>query len=300
MPLPLIAAIFLATSALSGGTGAYKVIGSGMRIKRAKDLYQSRRGQYDRAMQRYRLLQAKGIDKFEALGKRRLEALVTMGRAVDFLKKAKIRERELKQQFKVTPQTLADWKGASLNAVQVLNGLVKSAGSGLATAAAAYGLVGSLATASTGAAISTLSGAAATNATLAWLGGGAIISGGGGIALGAMILNGIVAGPALLVAGFFAGSKAEEVETEVAKQISAMDVAEAQMDQQLAVLKVILRRAEELDDATAKVDAALQRLLDTSDPANLEDAYKVARTAKALGELLDVAITDRDGNLIVN
>jgi hypothetical protein len=47
---------------------------------------------------------------------------------------------------------------------------------------AAFGSVGMLATASTGTAIGTLSGAAATNATLAWLGGGALSAGGFGMA----------------------------------------------------------------------------------------------------------------------
>jgi hypothetical protein len=48
-------------------------------------------------------------------------------------------------------------------------------------------------TASTGTAISTLSGAAATNATLAWLGGGALAAGGGGTAAGSALLA--LAGP---------------------------------------------------------------------------------------------------------
>lgn len=48
-------------------------------------------------------------------------------------------------------------------------------------------------TASTGTAISTLSGAAATNATLAWLGGGALAAGGGGTAAGTALLA--MAGP---------------------------------------------------------------------------------------------------------
>ena len=47
--------------------------------------------------------------------------------------------------------------------------------------------------ASTGTAISTLSGAAATNAALAWLGGGAIAAGGGGTAAGGALLA--LAGP---------------------------------------------------------------------------------------------------------
>lgn len=48
--------------------------------------------------------------------------------------------------------------------------------------------------ASTGTAISALSGAAATNAALAWLGGGALVAGGGGMAAGQAFLT--MAGPA--------------------------------------------------------------------------------------------------------
>lgn len=118
------------------------------------------------------------------------------------------------------------------------------------------------------------------------------------MALGAMVLNGIIAGPGLLVAGFFAGRKAQEVETEVARQIAKMEVAEAKMEQQLAVLKIVVRRVDELHQATDEVDAALQTLLGKGNPANMEDAYNVARTAKALGDLLDVAILDAKGNLI--
>jgi len=50
-------------------------------------------------------------------------------------------------------------------------------------------LVAAFGTASTGTAISGLSGAAATNATLAWLGGGSLAAGGGGVAAGAAVLT---------------------------------------------------------------------------------------------------------------
>jgi hypothetical protein len=48
---------------------------------------------------------------------------------------------------------------------------------------AVYGGVMQLGAASTGTLISSLSGAAATNATLAWLGGGSLAAGGGWIRL---------------------------------------------------------------------------------------------------------------------
>lgn len=75
------------------------------------------------------------------------------------------------------------------------------AGAGLAAGAtvafmaptAAMWVATTFGTASTGAAISTLSGAAASQAALAWLGGGAIAAGGGGVAAGNALLA--MAGP---------------------------------------------------------------------------------------------------------
>lgn len=46
-------------------------------------------------------------------------------------------------------------------------------------------------TASTGTAISSLTGVAATNAATAWIGGGAIAAGGGGMAAGTVVLTAI-------------------------------------------------------------------------------------------------------------
>lgn len=63
--------------------------------------------------------------------------------------------------------------------------------------------------ASTGTAISALSGAAATNAALAWLGGGALAVGGGGMAAGEAFLalagpvGWAIAGVSLVVSGLF-------------------------------------------------------------------------------------------------
>lgn len=70
-------------------------------------------------------------------------------------------------------------------------------GVGVAVAAlgptAAMGIATTFGVASTGTAISALSGAAATNAALAWLGGGAIAAGGGGMVAGEALLA--LAGP---------------------------------------------------------------------------------------------------------
>ena len=91
---------------------------------------------------------------------------------------------------------------------------------GLAAAGGAYLGVGTFAAASTGTAISGLSGAAATNATLAWLGGGSIASGGLGIAGGTAILGGLVAGPLLAIGGAVMAANAAEKKDEAKEYLS--------------------------------------------------------------------------------
>lgn len=70
--------------------------------------------------------------------------------------------------------------------------LATSVGVATATVAGwgAMATISAFASASTGTAISTLSGAAATNACLAWIGGGSVAAGGGGAALGGVIFSG--------------------------------------------------------------------------------------------------------------
>jgi uncharacterized protein YjiS (DUF1127 family) len=91
-----------------------------------------------------------------------------------------------------------------------LNVGVGSAASG-ALALGSWALVGSLGTASTGAAIGGLSGVAATNATLAWFGGGALAAGGAGMAGGVAVLSGIVALPLIGFATWRTYKNAEKV-----------------------------------------------------------------------------------------
>lgn len=72
------------------------------------------------------------------------------------------------------------------------------AGAGALAASGAWALVSAFGTASTGTAISGLGGAAATNAALAWFGGGTLAAGGGGMAAGSLVLGGFVLVPAVI------------------------------------------------------------------------------------------------------
>lgn len=97
----------------------------------------------------------------------------------------------------------------SVSLPEIVSGVGAAGASGALTALAAYGSTQMLAAASTGTAISTLSGAAATNATLAWLGGGSLTL----VVLewlgGWLFLRGVVAGPILAVGGAMLAASAE-------------------------------------------------------------------------------------------
>jgi membrane protein implicated in regulation of membrane protease activity len=88
---------------------------------------------------------------------------------------------------------------------------------GGASAAGAWIVVSMVGSASTGAAISGLSGVAAYNATMAWFGGGALAAGGAGMSGGMMILGGIVAAPLVLISTKMSYSNAKKLTLETDK-----------------------------------------------------------------------------------
>lgn len=99
---------------------------------------------------------------------------------------------------------------AALKATEIARAGVASLGTGVLAGIASYGGAMMFASASTGTAIASLSGVAATNATLAWFGGGALTAGGLGMAGGTLVLGGIVVGPVLAAAGLIMNAKADE------------------------------------------------------------------------------------------
>lgn len=117
---------------------------------------------------------------------------------------------------------------------------------GVSTALGSWALVSVAGTASTGTALSSLSGIAATNATLAWFGGGSLAAGGGGMALGTTVLGGVVAIGAIAFTGIYshlqANKRIEEIEYEIHRIYGQID----EIQKNIIKLKVIKNRAEEL------------------------------------------------------
>lgn len=122
-----------------------------------------------------------------------------------------------------------------------------SAGSiaGGSLAVGSWALVTALGSASTGAAISGLSGVAATNATLAWFGGGALAAGGAGMAGGAAVLGGLFAIPLVYFAAKGAHKKAKELEDTKAELEAAIVQIREQIDAFPAILAAVREKRRE-------------------------------------------------------
>lgn len=124
-------------------------------------------------------------------------------------------------------QMIVNMQQASLTASEVAKAGVAAVGSGALIGIASYGGAMMFGTASTGTAIAALSGAAKTNATLAFFGGGSKAVGGLGIAGGKLVLAGIVAAPVLAVAAVITSVKSKERLAEAKKiHAEAIDAAE--------------------------------------------------------------------------
>lgn len=217
--------------------------------------------------------------------------------------------------FADTGEAIQDFKNKSIKFKELAMGLTGSGAAGGLTALGAYSAVGVLGTASTGTAIGTLSGAAATNATLAWLGGGSIAAGGFGIAGGTAVLGVLVAGPALLVLGFTMDNKAQKnLEEAMTNRAKAEEIEEK--------LKTVVNLCNKITELTKQFNGTAHKLVDDSlkpftehmkfiikehgtdfrsYPEVCKETVEMAfKTALTLRDLMDVAILNEDGSITDN
>jgi hypothetical protein len=132
--------------------------------------------------------------------------------------------------------------GAGMAALNAAKGVR----AGASTALGAWALAQTFAAASTGTAISGLSGAAASSATLAFFGGGSLATGGLGMAGGAAVLGGVVALPTLGVMALLAHKQANRRIAEIEKEAEKLDCAMDEMRKLELVVNIAEQRAGEL------------------------------------------------------
>ncbi len=252
MPIPFIIA---GAAAAAGLYGAKKGVDAVKDHKEAKKINNSAEVKYELAQAELNEVREEGQELWERLGKHKLQALEYVKRCEDLLdeidpeiaNRIKDQTNRIKITNNFTMNNLVDLHKEVDLLFNVASGLGQGALAGLAAGGGSLLGVTTLGAASTGTAISSLTGVAATNATLAWFGGGSIASGGLGMAGGTAILGGIVAGPVLAVGGIVLASKAAKAKAQAVENSEKVEIAVA--DITLAKLKVknIIKYGNQID-----------------------------------------------------
>lgn len=318
MPVPIILGTIAAGSALYG---AYKGVSGVINHRSANDINDDAKTIVDTANERVDEQRKSTNAVLEDYGARKLRAF--NGIIADFIETfGCLKNVESIHTPELDKLNLGDFSTVSLQGLKDDYALLKSSGLGLGSglgggAAVAFGAYNGtmlLASASTGTAISTLSGVAATNATLAWLGGGSIAAGGGGMALGTMVLGAVAIGPALAIFGHIVGNKGEEALNTARSNLEQAKTIREEADVICKKLEAIQRVSALANSTFSNVSSRLRhavRDLKRAIDSYGEDYVKfpgearevVLRSVKfvqLLKAMIDTPILDKDGNLVLS
>ena len=306
----------------AAGIAALTGLGSGAsalcKNEKAKDISMVAQATYDHAKGKAERAREKSSKCLEELGQLKLTVLdQSINRFIAAFEKIHNIElsdstglNELKK-FRLDKQSTLEMRELGTMATSIIGGLVGGVGAGALAAFGAYGATMTFAAASTGTAIATLSGAAATNATLAFLGGGALAAGGGGMALGSAVLGGAVAGPAIAILGIVMNASASKnLDNAYTNKWNAEELAEG-LNVVTTLCNGISGRAMmftsllgKLDLILANLTVELERINNTtgSDYRNYsgyeQNVVAMALSvAGAIKRVLDTPILNKDGSL---
>lgn len=221
----------LAIGAGAGGMGmAFKGVDD---LAGAKELFKIAENLDEKIQKRFKETSENTQLRLEQLGKTELKIIASFKQFTEAYEKIKNRPEFILHEM---DNNIPEFNFKEIKQVSVAGHALLGVVGGV-TAAGIFGAIASagttstvmaLGTASTGTAIASLSGAAATNAALAALGGGAIAVGGGGMALGMFVLNSLSLGAGMLFGGVaFAvmGNKVMKKANEVMNSVQEIEKA---------------------------------------------------------------------------
>ena len=309
MVLPLIPLVAIGVGVMTGGSGAVLGGKGALEIKKANDRIKAAGAEYEARKQESDDFVDRVNARLVDLGNEQQQALEdVVVRMQDFLvrnqKKVQGAQRELLDGIAwAGVGQVSAASGVDADPLSWARGVIGATAVGFGTGSATTAAVGALGAASTGTSISALSGAAATNATMAWLGGGSLASGGGGIAAGSMALNAVVAGPALLVAGMVVKGQGTKAKTQAAAAQAQIAIALAELDAFETKMRGLNTRCAEVSETLAEVTRrAVDRLelleSEEFDPAVHTERFQQAMVmTKAVAELVSVSVLGDDASV---
>lgn len=279
------------TIATTGAVGAANAVsGVNKRIK-ASDIKQEAMSDYHEERGKLEKTQNSTNKKLEELGELKVKAWGEgYPRFCEMYSKVKLPpnskgEVALEGNLSLTPEDLREIRALGIGIKEaVQTGAAGYVAGSLVGLAAQSGAASMAVFASTGTAISSLSGAAATNATLAQLGGGALGSSAGalGVAGGKAVMTGLTAAPLLMVEGILFNVKGNKVLD------SAYDI-KWEADKAVGTMKSMESELRKLSRLSQKVQDELQQLYDVY----LRLIVQAERTVERTTQYVDFTATEK-------
>ena len=303
MVLPLLPAALIGVGVVTGGSGLVLGLKGGYDIKKANDRIRKSGARYDDQRRKLEARETITNEALQTLGTRQAQVnREVVGRMADFLRRheklVSESEKLLVDGLEPTSRTVEIEGGLGQDAVAWMRGIVGSAVTGVGVNAGVTTAVTTFAAASTGTAISSLSGAAATNATLAFLGGGSIATGGGGMVVGAAALNFVTIGPAVLVSGLVVAGQGEKAKTQARVNEAAVNEAIAEAQATTAAFDAIVARVEEIESLLDQLMARSTSALDLLESEPFDPDRHAGRFQQAL--TLTFAVRDVASAQVIN
>jgi hypothetical protein len=310
MPLPVIPAIIALSLMSAAGLG--KGVGGARKMAKAKQAANRARQSHQKmvaAVQKHKNAVTNVADRYaqqiimikDTTFKRTVEILDKIGGG------HKEKVYKTRAEIGVSRTEIKDYKQNIIYVQPLLEGgftayaAGAAAGPAATTSAILFG-----ATSSSGTVISGLSGIAARNAVLAWFGRGSIAAGGGGVAVGTVMLGGITIAPAIFVTGFMLNKKGEKALTKakmyvagVNKSIENLKVVisflgkmKIQIQERQSVLDQLNKRAE---DIITNIDL---ENFDKNNDTHIKYLQGLLQFVKAISEIIQAPVLTPDGNSI--
>jgi len=305
MPIPFI---FGAAAAAAAITGAVQAIAGMDKLNQARQIGESAQQKYENELKELEI----NKEKLEQIAQDYIKLHVDVNRLT--IKRFLSLIQSLDQNFskkdvnvlrnlKISSNQCKKYQGYVLQAEELFSGGSTMLKVGTITSQGLVALTGIIGTASTGTAISSLSGAAATNATLAWFGGGSLASGGGGMALGSLVLGGVALGSALMVGGFIVAEKGDEALIKAKEYQSQVNQAIIQIHSAKSFLKQVEKRITDLSSIVRSLDNRIIQILNKLESKpfdynkNINSLKWLVTLVKTLEKIQKTPLLDKKGNL---
>lgn len=295
------------------GTGLVVVIGAGLVVaakgvtdlRNARSIAKEAEAQHKHALERLEAAREPVHERVAEYGSQQLATTSEVnGRFADWIELNQMAVNRLGYEYvdglDLVVTELPEMKNEVKQAKSWLKGGVAGASAAAAAPQAALLGVQALATASTGTAISSLSGAAATNATLAWLGGGSLAAGGGGMAAGLAVLNLVAAAPAVFIGGLTVWVIGSKQKTSAKKYASDVRVHCKHIELTVELLPKIQERITELSTVLTALAERAKREIDNLEGLIFDpdqhgpDFLRTMQLVRAIREVVNTPVLDAD------